>query len=259
VWLTTVAKRISIATGLYGPARWLSRRIRPGQHEGFRADIELYRSLLPPGALCFDVGANVGEKTEALLEAGARVVAFEPNPMVLPELRARCGRRRNCIIVPTALGSAPATATLYARESHVNSGLFPESGAGVVATYDVPVQTLDTAIQAHGRPTFCKIDVEGWELEVLKGLTQPIPVLSFEFQLNERGIRKTVACLERLAEFGPGRANVTPAESPRFHFQEWMPLSELAAWFPGDLRSSLPGDHYGDIYVINDRLRAEMA
>ncbi len=72
------AKRISIATGLYHSARWLSRRIHPHQLRALRDDIELYQSLLPPGVLCFDVGANTGEKAEALLEAGARVVAFDP-------------------------------------------------------------------------------------------------------------------------------------------------------------------------------------
>lgn len=248
--LPALTKRIAIAAGLYRPARWLVRRVRPAQLRALRADADFYRSLLPPGALCFDVGANVGDKSEALLEAGGQVVAFEPNPLVLPELEARCGHHKNWTLVAAGLGSAAAIATLYARQDLVNSG-FTEGGR-VLATYNVPVLTLDAAIQRFGRPAFCKIDVEGWELEVLKGLTQPVPLISFEFQLHEPGIRKTRGCLERLVAFGPGQANITPAESTRFHFAEWMPLARLLEWFPGDLKESLPGDRYGDIVVRRD-------
>jgi FkbM family methyltransferase len=247
--LGAAAKQLSIATGLYRSARWLARRIHPSQQQELRADVEFYRSLVAPGALCFDVGANVGEKSEALLEAGARVVAFEPNPLVAPELRARCGHR-NWTFVGSAVGSASGIATLYARKGHVNSGL--TIGGDVIGTYDVPVLTLDAAIQRFGEPSFCKIDVEGWELEVLRGLSRPVSLLSFEFQLGDWGIQKTIACLEILARFGPSSVNVTPAETPRFHLADWVPLTEFTSWFPGDLARSLPGDHYGDIFVRRD-------
>ena len=250
--LRAAAKRISIVTGLYRPARWFSRRLRPHQLCAFHEDVQLFRSLLPAGALCFDVGANIGEKSEALLEAGARVVAFEPNPLVLPELQARCGHRKNWSVVATALGMGAAIATLHARESHGQSSLSAGWAGKVVATYHVPVVTLDSAIQCFGSPAFCKIDVEGWELEVLRGLTHPIPLLSFEFHLNDRGIRKTAACLETLAQFGPSHVNITPAETSSFHLDDWMPLEQFLAWFPGDLGRSRPRDHYGDIVVRTD-------
>jgi len=114
--LNTV-KNLSIHIGVYRPAHWLSRRLQRDQLQTYLSDISLYRSLLPPGALCFDVGANIGEKSETFLRAGARVVAFEPNPTVLPELRARCSRERNWTVVPTALGASVGIETLYDRKS----------------------------------------------------------------------------------------------------------------------------------------------
>jgi len=65
-------------------------------------------------------------------------------------------------------------------------------------------------------PFYCKVDVEGWELEVLRGLTQPLPLVSFEFSPHDQNIRKTVACLEQLCEFGPGESTLPPRKHPYF-------------------------------------------
>lgn len=247
---TPTVKQLAIAAGLYRPARWVTRRIHRAQLTALHGDVELYRSMLPLDALCFDIGANIGEKSEAMLRAGAkRVVAFEPNPRVLPELRARCGHWKNWTLVEAALGSAPGFATLFARERHGQSGLQEQWGGRVDATYDVPVLTLDMAIKYFGRPWYCKIDVEGWELEVLKGLSEPLPLLSFEFALLDGDIAKTLGCLERLSGFGAARVNITPAEASEFHFAEWDALERFRGWFPGDLKRSLPRDIYGDIFV----------
>jgi len=246
-------KRLSISAGVYRPVRWLFRLANPHQLRAFHAEVDLYRALLPPKALCFDVGANIGEKSEALLCSGAaQVIAFEPNPLVLPELLARCSHWKNWILVEGALGSAAAVTTLYARESHGQSSLLKEWEGQTIATYFVPVVTLDSAIECFGVPFYCKIDVEGWELEVLNGLTRALPLVSFEFHLSDRDIARTISCLERLGRLGPSRVNIVPAESSGFHLKEWLPLESFLGWFPGDLKSSLPGHAYGDIFVKND-------
>jgi FkbM family methyltransferase len=248
--LNSTLKQASIAAGLYRPARWLSRQIHPSQRRTLHGDVELYQGLLQPGAVCFDVGANIGEKSEAMLRAGAaRVVAFEPNPKVQPELRARCAHWKNWTLVEAALGSAPGFATLYARELHGQSGLLKDWGGPITDSYTVPVLTLDLAIQCFGRPSYCKIDVEGWELEVLKGLSQPLPLLSFEFHLAGADIEKTRACLDLISRFGAGEVNITPAEASAFHFPQWDRLERFLGWFPGDLKRTLPRDIYGDIFV----------
>jgi hypothetical protein len=115
----------------------------------------------------------------------------------------------------------------------------------------VPVVTLDSAIRAFGIPYYCKIDVEGWELEVLNGLTNAIPIISFEYHLNKKDIQKVKNCLEKMNVFGESHVNVTPAEQCKFVFQHWMPLEQFLEWFPGDLQQILTGDLYGDIFVRN--------
>lgn len=248
-----LAKRMSIAGGLYRPARWVVRHVRPHELHTFKSDVELYQKLLPQGALCFDVGSNIGAKSEALLEAGAQVVAFEPNPLVRDELTARCGYQPEWSLVEAALGQHAGITTLYARRDHGQSSLTENWEGEVLRTFAVPVLTLDLAMEYFGRPFYCKIDVEGWELEVLEGLSAPIPLVSFEFHLLDRDISKSRLCLERLIELlGNAWVNLTPAESADWHFDDWIPLEAFTRWFPGDLSVTLPRAHYGDIFVAAD-------
>jgi FkbM family methyltransferase len=167
-------------------------------------------------------------------------VAFEPSPLALPELYSRCAHRKNWTLVTTALGSAAAIATLHARESSGQSSLLAEWEGKVVAAYHVPVVTLDAAISPFGLPAYCKIDVEGWELEVLYGLSRPIPLVSFELHLTEGEIAKSRACLERLAQFGPSHANITRAEAASLSPPSVDSDRGMIQWFPCDLVRTLP-------------------
>jgi FkbM family methyltransferase len=249
--LSFAAKRIALASGLYRPARWLVTRARPKQLRAFREEVAFYRSLLPENALCFDIGANIGDRSEALLASGVgRVVAFEPNPIVAPEIRARCGHDSRWTMIEVAIGRCATSRPFYLAgpTSSMERAWAGES----VPEIKVPVLSLESAVAMWGVPDYCKIDVEGWELEVLSSLAQPIPILSFEFHLDPENVRRTKACLAQILQLTPGaRVNVTPAESARFHFTEWRLLEAFAEWFPGDLKDSLPRwrPFYGDIFV----------
>ena len=114
----------------------------------------------------------------------------------------------------------------------------------------VPVTTLDELIARHGLPAFCKIDVEGYELEVLCGLSRPIPALSFEYL--SVCLDRARACVARLAELGQYQFNWSVGESHRLRSDGWLDADRLLAHL-GDLGAA---GGSGDIYA---RLRAGAA
>lgn len=244
-------KHLAIALDLYPAARGLHRLLHRQARLAFQRDVAFYRDLIPPGALCFDVGANVGSKSEALLRAGARVVSFEPHPDLWSELRARC-RSPDWMLVPAAMGAAPAFSTFYIKAISGNSSLDQSWKGQKVAAFSVPVFTLDLAIAEYGVPYYCKIDVEGWEVPVINGLSHCLPMLSFEYHLATPDAAR--ACLERLRTLGSTDVNVTGAEEAAFRWPEWRPIETVIASLGGDGAGELPDD-YGDIYVRSGQTR----
>jgi FkbM family methyltransferase len=210
----------------------------------------LYMNLLGRGSmLCFDVGACVGRISEALLELGHTVVAFEPQSECAAEIKVRCARfKQRLRVEETAMGSSSGAAALFVRAESGQSSLKSAWEGEVTGTVEVPLSTLDNMIQKHGTPHYCKIDVEGWELQVLQGLSQAIPLISFEFHQNNEMMQTAHACLERLSSLAKLKVNITPREESNLVLGDWLDPGEFWALFETAFRGK---DQfvYGDIYV----------
>lgn len=157
-----------------------------------------------PETVCFDVGANVGRYAAALLDSGAaRVVAFEPVQATFELLERRLGARPSLTLVNAAVGETvgfvevevPAQSTLASRDLRLS----PVSSAEH-RTLRVPMTTLDAYVESSGvRPGFVKIDVEGFELEVLLGMKNLMalePPIAIQFEFNQHHLKRKQSLLD---------------------------------------------------------------
>lgn len=129
------------------------------------------------GDIALDIGANLGLVTLRLAKKVGRsgkVHSFEPNPAILQYLDATVARHPSLQIElhRIALGSSPSTLSLMVPKANAGAAsLISVRGIEVDHTIDVPVVRLDDFLQTKGmdRVDFIKMDVEGFEEEVLKG------------------------------------------------------------------------------------------
>jgi FkbM family methyltransferase len=198
-WRERLAARLGLCRSLliYRAIPWRAAQLR-----------RFYRRFVPPGGLAFDIGAHAGNRVDAFRALGARVVAVEPQPAFVQRLQRRHANDPRVVVVTEAVGRAPGRATLWTSArtpavSTLSTDFIGRAGAspsfrGVrwAEGPNVAVTTLDALIARHGRPDFVKVDVEGYEHEVLLGLSEPLPALSFEFVPALRDV--ALACIDRL-------------------------------------------------------------
>lgn len=144
-----------------------------------KAEQALMRRIVRSGDTVFDIGANIGLHTSvlaSLVGPSGRVIAFEPNPELVPCLKRTAARLPAVTVFQVALSDTSEPATLYIRPSdHSLSRLAKWTGDedDGVRTAQCECQRLEDLAKAHnlGQPAFLKCDVEGAELYVFRGAT----------------------------------------------------------------------------------------
>lgn len=196
----------NLARGL-GLTRPLARLRASKNYE--QAFDEALFSTLHAGDVVWDVGANVGYYTRRFAHAvgpDGHVVAFEPFPTTAERLRAHMQAISNYTLQMTALGAEAGRVMMQAGEDAMatTSRIVADTGNGVtvwISTGDDLVRQGDIPV-----PTVVKIDTEGFELDVLRGMTDLLgrPEVRAVFVevhfglLSQRGQPKAPAEIERI-------------------------------------------------------------
>lgn len=183
----------------------------------------LYRQFIQPGDLCFDIGAHVGNRLLAFRRLGAVVVGVEPQLAMNKILHILYGRSPHITLIAKAIGGQAGTIRLHVSSQFPTVTTVSSSWITAVQkdpaftqvtwdkSLDVPMITLDDLIAEYGLPSFCKIDIEGYEYEALRGLSHPLPALSFEFIPAAVDIAHN--CIDHLTALGPYEFNWSAGES----------------------------------------------
>lgn len=185
-----------------------------------REEVEFYRRTLKglrKGDMIFDVGANQGYKTDIFLRLGAQVIAIEPDEQNQAVLEQRFSTyrliKKPVVIVRSAVADRNGSQTMWIDEpGSAKNTLNPKwvetlrgdprrFGKSLAFGGEKKIQTvtLEDLFVSHGRPFYIKIDVEGFEVSVLRGLQTSVPYISFEVNLPEFR-SEAVECIELLEQ-----------------------------------------------------------
>jgi FkbM family methyltransferase len=250
-------KEVLLKAGLYYKLN--GYRFRHAEWSGQRhaSQQSFYATLIGPDDIVFDVGANVGHRSEIFSRLCRRVIAVEPQSQCVRHLRSRFMFSRNVTIEQVALGEKEGEAMLSESDSHTISSMssrFIET-VGKTRFSDmhwerqvrVEVKTLDQLIASYGLPRFIKIDVEGYEAQVLSGLSRAVPFLSFEF--TPELMDESEKCVARLDQISDGYLyNYCLGEDLNFVLESHVTGAELKDRILPELARQ---GNFGDLYAIH--------
>ncbi len=169
-----------------------------GLHEF--ADMALLLHFLRPDDLFVDIGANVGSYTVLASGAiGARTVSFEPVPATFKRLERNIRYNQLDTKVEAhcmAVGAAPGE-IVFTADTDTTNQVAPPNYRG--ATIRVPVSSADDLLRSHLNHTaqIWKVDVEGYETEVLRGAEQSLANPLLKVVLLEGGSAEIVSTMQR--------------------------------------------------------------
>ena len=212
-----------------------------------------HRQFIRPGDLVFDIGANVGDRSEQYLSLGAKVVAVEPQTSCIKILFDRFSDSKSMTLIQKAVSESNGSAEMFISSISEISTLSPD----FIAAYQnqpgvswenketVRLCTLSELVREFGIPKYIKIDVEGYERKVLETLDVPVSYLSFEY--NRPLKKEAIACVELLQAKASYRFNFIVYEDMTLYLREWLSPSSFLDFLNDVDDSILTGEIFASL------------
>jgi FkbM family methyltransferase len=219
-----------------------------------------YIKNLINGELVFDIGASTGTITKILSEMGAKVVAVEPQKRRTEgskdfanavEVLNACVSDKDGMVGFHVCDNMPNISTCFAEWKNG----YHKKNSRWEKPRDIKSVTLDTLIDRYGTPSYIKIDVEGYEGAVLRGLSKKIPMISLEYTGGYPD--NFMDCMDLLEKLGSNKfvgfekevikATKTKKKTKICNRYEFDDIDDVKKYF-----TSLPKYQQGDLLVINE-------
>lgn len=247
--MSPLFKKFLIKLKIYERIKWsksfliFQNIINPLQRKIQNQEAGFLSKIIKPGSLCFDIGANVGEKTDIFLRLGAkRIIAVEPDRKNAKILAVKYKRIPKVTIVEGAVSDRVGTEAMMVEGEGSGFNTLSNKWKDCLENKEVnrwhqkfcfrdrryvSTITLDSLIQSYGVPDFIKVDVEGYELRVIEGLSQKISLICFEANLPEF-LNETIESIRHLRDINPcTKFNFAIGDGIKFEIDHWVDYSEM--------------------------------
>ena len=235
--------------------KYFPSALQKQQKEYSKTIANFYKNFCKKGDLIFDVGANYGNRTEVFLNMGANVVAFEPQNVCYNYLNTKFGNKIK--LEKVGLGEQEGESVFFTSDNSTTVASLAKDWIDKAKesrfsdidwnhSQNIKLSTLDLMIKKYGSPNFIKIDVEGYEYEVLKGLNTPVSFLSFEYMVPE-SLENTILSVKHLASLSANYVfNYSFGETFIFEEKKWLNAFDMIEKI--NSKYFLKGSN-GDIYA----------
>lgn len=189
-----------------------------------KKELLFYKKLIKVGDLCFDIGANNGAKSTIFLNIGAKVVAFEPQNSCYQNLQKiknpnfyieKCGITKENEIRDFHISNITDISTF--SEKFIDT--YKSNLCKWEKNEPIKCYSLDHFIKKYGVPDYCKIDVEGLELEIIKSLKTKIPLI--EFESTSAFLMESIQCIKYLNTMNY-QFKILKDSSYKFYSEDWL-------------------------------------
>lgn len=194
---------------------------------------KFYKSFIDKGDMVYDIGANIGRKSEIFLSIGAHVVCVEPQSACVEVLKKKFTASKSITIVDKAISNRNGFGEMFisnVSEVSTLSKQFIEvykdyPGINWNLNEKVKLTTLSNLLEVYGTPKYIKVDVEGYERHVLETLPIPIQYISFEY--NKPLKSNAIECINLLSRYPQYKFNFMIHEDMRLSLKNWKGSTEF--------------------------------